>query len=108
VPVEPNPQPIDAWPRQVNISAPGMSIGVQIQSDGSGTATAADLDDALQSLIDFLQEWPGKIPGSNVTGSKYDTLLYLVSPTNPEPPPDPPVEEPEGLDAGSEAAPEEV
>jgi hypothetical protein len=105
MPVEPNPQPIEAWPRQVNISAPGVSISVQIQNDGSGTATPEALDAMLQDLIDFLQDWPGKIPGSNVTGSKYDTLLYLVSPTDPEPLPDPPEEEPEGM-AGPEPAPE--
>ena len=107
MPVLPDPQPIEAWPRQVNVSAAGMSIGVQIQSDGSGTATPAELDATLQELIDYLQEWPGKLPGSNVTGSKYDTLLYSVTATNPEVI-DPPEEEPEGLDAGSQPAPEPV
>jgi hypothetical protein len=95
MPVEPNPQPIEAWPRQVNVSAPGVSISVQIQNDGSGTATPEALDAMLQELIDYLQDWPGKLPGSNVTGSKYDTLLYVVTPTDPEVV-DPPEEEPEG------------
>lgn len=105
MPVLPDPQPIEAWPRQVNVSAPGVSISVQIQDDGSGTATTEAKDAMLQELIDYLQEWPGKLPGSNVTGSKYDTLLYSVTATNPEVI-DPPEEEPEGM-AGPEPAPEE-
>jgi hypothetical protein len=92
MPVQPDPQPIEAWPRQVNVSAPGVSISVQIQNDGSGTATPEALDAMLQDLIDYLQEWPGKLAGSNVTGSKYDTLLYSVTATNPEVV-DPPEEE---------------
>lgn len=94
MPLEPNPQPIEAWPRQVNVSATGMSISVQIQSDGSGTATPQVLDATLQELIDYLQDWPGKLVGSNVTGQRYDTLLYAVSPTDPEPLPDPPEDDP--------------
>ncbi len=33
--------------------------------------------------------------GADVTGGRYDTLLYLISPTNPVPPPPPPEPEPE-------------
>jgi hypothetical protein len=98
MPLEPNPQPIEAWPRQVNVSAVGMSISVQIQGDGSGTATPQQLDATLQELIDYLQDWPGKLAGSNVTGNRYDTLLYMVSPTDPEPLPDPPEEDPDPND----------
>ena len=90
MPIEPNPQAVSAWPHQINIPAatPGLFLSVQIQSDG--TATPVVMDDTLQSLIDHLQTWPGRDPNQNVTGSKYDTLLYLVNPTNPIPLPDPP------------------
>ncbi len=95
MPVEPNPQPIEAWPRQINVPFPGLSITIQVQGDGSGTVTPQETDEMLQDLIDYLQEWPDKMAGADVTGGRYDTLLYLISPTNPVPPPPPPEPEPE-------------
>lgn len=85
MPVQPDPQPISAWPHQANIPTEGMFVTVQIQSDG--TTPIEEMDATLQSLIDFLQDWPGKLPNSDVTGSKYDTLLYTITPTNPINPP---------------------
>jgi hypothetical protein len=84
MPVEPNPTPIMAWPHQVNVPVPdgvGMFISVQIQSDG--TATPEAMDDTLQDLVDYLQAWSGRRQDSNVTGQKYDSLLYTITPTNP-------------------------
>jgi hypothetical protein len=84
MPVQPNPQPIDAWPRQANIPATGMFVTVQLQNDGS--STAEQMDAALQSVIDHLQSWPGKLTDSDVTGQIYQTLLYGVTPTIPDEP----------------------
>jgi hypothetical protein len=88
VPIDPVPQSMAGWPHQVNIPLPdgaGMFVNLSIQSDG--TATTEAMDATLQSLVDHLQEWPGRRPDANVTGQKYDTLLYAVTPTNPIPPP---------------------
>jgi hypothetical protein len=104
MPIQPNPDTLVMWPHQANISAPGLSISVQLQPDGSGTEV--DLDAVLQDMIDYLQAWPGKLAGSNATGQVYDVKLYAVTPTNPEDPPPPPVEEPEGNEAQPEPAPE--
>jgi hypothetical protein len=94
VPIQPNPQQIAAWPHQANVPVTsGMFITVQVQ--GNGQNTVEELDATLQSLIDHLQTWPGRDPNANVTGGKYDTLLYLVSPTDPIDLPDPPDPEPE-------------
>lgn len=81
MPIEPNPQPLAMWPHQADVPVIGMSVTVQIQS--TGEATTEDLDDTLQDLIDYLQEWPGRRPDANVTGSKYGVLLYAVTPTDP-------------------------
>lgn len=102
MPIEPNPTPVMAWPNQVNIP-PGDArffLSLQIQTDG--TPTEAEADAVLQSLIDHLQEWTGRHPEANVTGSRYQSLLYLVTPTNPIPPPDPP-EDPPGAPEESPA-----
>lgn len=95
MPIEPDPQQIMAWPNQVNIPTedPRFFLALQVQTDG--TPTEAEADAMLQSLIDHLQDWPGRHPLADVTGSRYQTLLYLVSPTNPIPPQDPPEPEPE-------------
>lgn len=91
MPTEPNPQTITMWPHQANVPALGMSISIQIQSDG--TDPDVDLDAALQDVIDYMQEWPGRRPDGNVTGSVYDVKLYAVTPTDPifvpEPEPEP-------------------
>lgn len=86
---------IPMMPHQVNVPLPdraGMFITVSIQNDG--TATPAAMDDALMSLVDHLQEWPGKRPDGNVMGTKYETQIYEAHPTNPEPPAAPPQPEP--------------
>ena len=105
MPVDPNPQPFAAWPHSATVAMPsgsGMSVQVSLQSDG--TATPEAMDATLQALVDLLQGWSGKAPGTNVLGQKYDTLIYTISPTNPEPPPADPGPEPEG----DEPAPEPV
>lgn len=102
MPVLPNPQPFAAWPHSLNVAMPtgsGMSVQVSLQSDG--TADPAAMDATLQSLVDYLQAWPGKAPGTDVLGQKYDTLIYTVGPTDPEPPPADPEPEPEGDDLGA-------
>jgi hypothetical protein len=91
MPILPDPTPLVMWPHQANVSAPGLSISVSLQPDGSGTEV--DLDAVLQSMIDHLQVWPGKLAGSDATGQQYQVLLYLVSPTDPEDPPPPPEDE---------------
>ena len=94
MPIQPNPQPVSAWPHQVNVPVPGSEMFIAIQIQNSGQATAEEMDATLQSLVDHLQEWPGRDPIANVTGNKYDTLLYTVTPTDPIDPPDPPDPEP--------------
>lgn len=87
MPTEPNPTPVTIFPHQANVPAPGMTLTVQIQSDG--TDPDADLDGTLQEIVDYLQAWPGRLPGGNATGQKYQSLLYTVTATNPDPVPDP-------------------
>jgi len=94
MPIQPDPQAITAWPNQVNIPSqdPRFFLSLQVQTDGTPTETESDA--VLQSLIDHLQEWPGRLEVGDVTGSRYQTWLYLVTPTNPNPPPDPPEDPP--------------
>jgi hypothetical protein len=96
MPIDQVPQLVPMMPHQVNVPLPdgaGMFVSVSIQTDG--TATPEAMDTALQELVDYLQEWPGRRVDANVTGTKYDTLMYGVQPTNPIPPPDGPEPEPD-------------
>lgn len=95
MPVQPDPQAIPGWPNQVNIPSADQRFYLSIQIQTDGTPDQAAQDALLQSLIDHFQEWPGRLQSENVTGSRYQTWLYLVTPTNPIPPLDPPEEEPE-------------
>lgn len=94
MPINPDGQPVPGmWPHQVNVPGPdGLFISVQIQ--GSSEATPEMLDATMLDLLDYLQEWPGRRPDADVTGQKYDVRLYLATPTNPIPLPDPPVDPP--------------
>jgi hypothetical protein len=86
MPIQPDPQSVIAWPHQANVPMQDdahMFVSVQIQSDGQ--AAPEEMDAVLQSLVDHLQAWPGRRPDGNVTGNKYDTLLYTVTPTDPVP-----------------------
>lgn len=90
MPELPDPQPVMIMPHQINVpmtQESGAWVSVQVQNGG---ATEQAMDAMLQSLIDHLQTWPGKDPNADVTGSKYETLLVQVAPTNPVPTPDPP------------------
>lgn len=93
MPVTGDPQPITILPAQINLvpEQPGFFISLQLQTDG--TVSQQIQDEVQQSLIDWLQEWPGRSTVADVTGNRYQTLLYSVGPTNPiyVPPP------PEGL-----------
>lgn len=95
MPIQPNPQPIQGWPNQVIIPVPdgtGLYLALQVQST-DGTAEDEDVEAMLQNLVDYLQAWPGRHPGQDVTAQKYETWLYTVTPTNPIPPPPPPLPE---------------
>lgn len=104
------PQTIAMMPGQINVpAANGLFISVSVSTDGTPEALAA-LPPALQSIIDLFQDWPGKWEGADVTGQLYDVALSSVTPTNPVPLPDPPVEDPDPNDlvAGDEEAPSTV
>jgi hypothetical protein len=94
MPVQPDPQAIQGWPNQVNIPTQDQRFFLSIQVQTDGTPSQEDQDQFLQELIDYFQEWPGRHPNLDVTGSRYQSWLYLVTPTNPIPPPPPPEEEP--------------
>lgn len=94
MPILPDPQAIQGWPNQIIIPLPpgsGMYLALQIQLDG--TAADEDVEATIQELVDYLQEWTGRDPGQNVTGQKYETWLYTITPTNPIAPPPPPLPE---------------
>jgi hypothetical protein len=95
MPILPNPDILVMWPHQANVPAPGMSVSVQLQADGSDPEL--DLNAKLQELIDYLQAWPGRLPGGNVTGSIYDVKLYAMTATELDPV-EPPPEDPDPLD----------
>lgn len=95
MPILPNPDTLVMWPHQANVPAAGVYIGLQIQADG--TDPEVDLNAILQELIDYLQEWPGRTPGANVTGSLYDVKLYAMTATEMDPV-DPPQEDPDPND----------
>jgi hypothetical protein len=86
-----DPQQVNVFPAQINIPVdPGLFITVQIQGDGSPEA-AARIEPTQQDLIDYLQDWPGKLDRSDITGSFYECDLFLVNPTHMvpgDPPPD--------------------
>jgi hypothetical protein len=90
-----DPQPVQLFPAQINVpTANGLMIGMQVQSDG--TATPETLNEAVMSLVDLLQGWPGKHPGGDVTAQIYEVALVPATPTDPVPPPDPPEPDPQG------------
>ena len=94
-------QAAQMFPAQINVpTANGLFVSAQVQSDGTAEADAVQV--ALLSLVDYLQAWPGRHPGADVTGQFYDVTLYPATPTNPVPLPDPPLPEDE------EASPSEV
>jgi hypothetical protein len=74
-------------PAQISVPTLHLFIGMSVQSDGSPEGNAA-LNTSVQSLIDLLQTWPGRI--ADVTGQLYDTMLSPVTPTDPDPLPPPP------------------
>lgn len=83
-------QRVNVYPAQINVPVDeGLFITVQIQGDGSPEA-AARIEPTQQDLIDYLQDWPGKLNRSDVTGSFYDVELYLVNPTHMTPGDPPP------------------
>lgn len=91
MPTDSNSQIVALMPRQVQIPTDnGMFISLQIQGDGTPTEDA--LDATLQSLVDFLQEWPGRHPLQDVQGQNYQTRLFFVRPANPIIPVDEPTE----------------
>jgi hypothetical protein len=82
-------QPVQLFPAQLTVpTANGLMIGMQIQSDG--TATPETLNAAVLDLVDYLQVWPGRAPGGDVTAQIYEVALVAATPTNPDPLPDPP------------------
>jgi hypothetical protein len=84
MPIQPDPQHVQMLPHQVQIPVTEethMFLSLQIQNDGQATMEA--MDEVLQSLVDHLQTWPGRHPTADVSGQKYDTLLYIATPTDP-------------------------
>lgn len=70
---------------------------LQIQRN---TATDAEMDDMLQTLVDLIQTWEYRRPEANVMGQKYLTGYYDTLPTDPvvvivAPPEEPPGGEPQ-------------
>jgi hypothetical protein len=82
MPIQPDPQVLSVWPHQINVPHPDMFVTVQMQQDP--TRDPVDVDALQQDLIDYLQEWPGKLAGADVTGILYNVRLYNVLPTDPE------------------------
>ena len=86
-----DPQSISLFPAQVSVPHTDLYIGMTIQSNGTPEADAA-LETVVQELVDLLQTWEGRL--ADVTAQLYGSTLASVTPTNPDPLPDPP--EPEG------------
>lgn len=82
-----NPQPM-GYPYQINIptAIPGVFAYAIVQAQ-TVEFSEQDLDDTLESLVDHLQNWPGRHPDQNVTGTKFDLNYYQVFPINPIPDP---------------------
>lgn len=85
------PQPLSIFPAQISVPHPSLYIGMTIQSTGTPEGDAA-LPVTLQELIDLLQTWPGRL--ADVTGQLYGSTLAPVTPTDPDPLPDPPEDPP--------------
>jgi len=75
----------------INVPHLHLFIGMNIQSDGSPEGNAA-LETSLQELVDVLQTWENRI--ADVTGQLYGSTLSPVTPTDPDPLPDPPEDPP--------------
>jgi hypothetical protein len=89
--IDTSPQHVRGGAYQFNIGAPvGAPYMVQmtVYGDGSEADTAEALGPVLQGLVDLLQGWSGKAPGSNVVAQ--GPLSYIIAPTVLEPTPDPP------------------
>jgi len=84
-------QPISVFPASISVPTTHLFISVSVQSDGTPEGNAG-VPGAVQELIDLLQTWPGRV--ADVTGQLYGTTLAPVTPTSPDPLPDPP--QPEG------------
>lgn len=91
MPIDPVFQSVPIMGLQVNVPVPDDKafISMSIQTN---TATDAELDAMIQSLVDHLQTWPGKREDGNVTGQRYVTGYHTVTPTTPvvdnSPPPE--------------------
>jgi hypothetical protein len=90
MPIDTSPQHVRAGAYQFQISVPSgapYSISLAVYGDGSETDTDEVLAPVLQSLVDLLQGWSGKLPGSNVVAQ--GPLSYVIAPTVLEETPDP-------------------
>lgn len=88
-----NPQPVQLFPAQINVPTDnGLFISISVQGDGTQAADAVEV--ATLSLVDLLQDWPGRHPLADVTAQLYNTEMVPATPTNPIPPPPPPVDPP--------------
>lgn len=90
MPIDDNPTVIPMLPHQISVPVDNDLVFITVMVQNGGQATMGELDGLLMSLIDYLQEWPGRQPDANVLGQKYVMSLYPASPTNPIPPPPPP------------------
>jgi hypothetical protein len=84
-------QPISIFPAQINVPHLNLYIGMTVQANGTPEADTA-LPTVVQELVDLLQTWEGRL--ADVTAQLYGSTLAAVTPTDPDPLPDPPVDPP--------------
>ncbi len=65
----------------INVPIVDNKVGVTVQMQ-KFDGTDADMDAILLSLVDLLQGWSYRQADQNVTGQKYVTGYYNVTPTN--------------------------
>jgi hypothetical protein len=67
----------------VGIPTTDNIVFISLQIMNGGSATEAQMDEILQSVVDLFQGWEFRHPTDNVLGQKYITGFHRVSPVNP-------------------------
>lgn len=83
------PQVVHAFTHQATLVAADTLMTISTSFFDDGTYPEGYADNLLLELMDLLQTWSGRSPGTNVTGQRYDVRMYGAVPTNLDPvPPD--------------------
>lgn len=87
------PTSIAMAPAQINVpNSRSLYVSASVMSDGNATDEAVQT--AAQEIIDLLQGWAGR--SADITAQFYVSSVAMMTPSDPDPLPDPPEPDPNG------------